>query len=988
MSTFTSSVTSPPATTSHHGLPVHEVVLLLDTDRHRGLGEREATERLTRFGPNTLPAIPGPGILMRILGQLHHPLIYVLIAAGAVTAALGEYVDSAVIFGVVVVNAALGFIQETRAEAALEGLRSMVRTQAKVLRDGQQQTVLSDELVPGDLVLLEAGDKVPADLRLTRLTELRVDESALTGESIPVVKDEVVLPDGVPVADRRNMAYSGTLVTTGTGAGVVSATGTETELGEIHRLVGAAETLATPLTEKLAEFSKILTVAILVLAGATFAVGVWRGQDAGETFTAAVALAVGAIPEGLPAAVTITLAIGVARMAKRRTVIRRLPVVETLGSTTVICSDKTGTLTENQITVCTVWTPGETFPVSGSGYTPVGVVTGVDGGAVHLERCPGLRWSLQAGAACNDAALSERDGTWEIVGDPTEGALLVAGAKAGLTAGSLAVALPRVATIPFSSERQYMATLHQDREARDPRSHVLLVKGAVERVVERCTTQLAANGEESPLDRDAVLRAAEDLAGRGLRVLAMAIRPVLPPEDFAPEQLEECNFLGGLVLVGLQAMLDPPRRAASDAVTACHTAGIAVKMITGDHAATAVSIARQVGVLHEDDRDAVLTGADLASLPREEFPEAVDRAKVFARVSPEQKLRLVEALQARGHVVAMTGDGVNDAPALRQASIGVAMGRSGTEVAKDAADMVLTDDDFATIEAAVEEGRGVFDNLTKFITWTLPTNIGEGLVILVAIMLGAALPILPTQILWINMTTAVALGLMLAFEPKEAGIMTRPPRDPDQPLLTRALMARILLVSALLVAGSWWMFEWERGNGASLPEARTAAMNLFVTVEAFYLFSCRSLTQPVWRIGLFSNRWIVVGVTVQALAQVAITYLPVMNNVFETAPIGWLTWVRILTIAAAASLVVAVDKRVRRPRTENPKHLVVIEKYGARRLTADASGSLTTRRRQKLARHMGPRTGRRADLSPQAPRHRLTPVARSRSSRQQPPDQR
>jgi cation-transporting P-type ATPase F len=429
-------------------------------------------------------------------------------------------------------------------------------------------------------------------------------------------------------------------------------------------------------------------------------------------------------------------------------------------------------------------------------------------------------------------------------------------------------------------------------------------------MLELCDAQMHADGTVRPLDRETVLRAAGELAGRGLRVLATAMHPVTGPADF-----EENRLPGSMVLTGLQAMLDPPREAATAAVAACHTAGIQVKMITGDHAATATAIAGQVGILdpREPGEGMVLTGNELATLPSEDFPEAVDRAAVFARVSPEQKLRLVEALQARGHVVAMTGDGVNDAPALRQAGIGVAMGASGTEVAKDAADMVLTDDDFATIEAAVEEGRGVFDNLTKFITWTLPTNIGEGMVILAAIMFGSALPIMPTQILWINMTTAVALGLMLAFEPKEPGIMTRPPRDPDQPLLTRALMFRILLVSALLVAGSWWLFAYERTHGASLAEAQTAAMNVFVVVEAFYLFSCRSLTHSAWRIGLFTNRWIIVGVTVQALGQLAITYLPAMNTLFGTAPIGGDVWLRILGIAVAASLVVAVDKRLRRP---------------------------------------------------------------------------
>lgn len=881
------------------------MVLLLETDLHGGLSNVEASERLARFGPNTLPAVAGASLLMRIVRQVHHPLIYVLVVAGVITAALHEFIDSAVIFGVVLINAIVGFIQESKAEAALESLRSMVQTQAKVLRDGRERPVPSSELVPGDLVVLEAGDKVPADLRLVRETELSINESALTGESAPVLKDEIVLPEATPVVDRRNMAYSGSLVTAGSGVGVVVATGAETEVGEIHRLVGAAEVLDTPLTAKLARFSHILTIAILGLAAVTFAVGLLRQQDAVETFTAAIALAVGAIPEGLPAAVTITLAIGVARMAKRRAVIRRLPAVETLGSTTVICADKTGTLTENQMTVQVIWTPDGMVEVTGAGYNPQGVLLDRDGTPADVDADAALRWSLLAGICCNDAALTQDGPRWGIIGDPTEGAMLVAAGKAGLEHDRLAASLPRIAAIPFSSERQYMATLHRDGSD----NYVVLVKGSLERTLELCSTQMGSDGQLRPLDHAEVRRVAERLSCRGLRVLATAAATASELQHF------DDGVVNSLTLTGLQAMLDPPRVAAASAVTACHAAGISVKMITGDHASTAASIAAKVGLIPEGDLapGAVLTGSDLDALEPEDYPEAVERASVFARVTPEQKLWLVEALQARGHIVAMTGDGVNDAPALRQADIGVAMGKGGTEVAKDAADMVLTDDDFATIEAAVEEGRGVFDNLTKFIAWTLPTNLGEGLVIVAAIAFGTALPILPTQILWINMTTAIALGLMLAFEPKEVGVMNRPPREPRQPLLTRALVGRIFLVSIPLVASTWWLFEWELGNGAGLHAARTAAVNLFVVVEAFYLFSCRSLTRSAWRIGLFSNRWISFGVTAQAIAQLAFTYLPPMNAVFGTAPIGPAAWLRIFAVAIAVSTIVGINKWLRWP---------------------------------------------------------------------------
>ena len=904
------SATAPTAQKDgHHSLQLHEVVLLLETDAERGLTEGEADERLRRFGPNVLPTVARVSVFRRLARQFHNPLIYVLLAATVVTLLLRDYLDAAVIFAVVVINPIIGFIQESRAEAALEALRTLVRTEARVIRDGRERKVDSEELVPGDLVLVEAGDKVPADLRLVQAAELRVDESALTGESTAVHKDEVVVPADTPVADRRNMLYSGTLVTSGSAHAIVVATGAETELGRIHRLVGTAEVLATPLTVKIARFSRLLTVAILAFAAATFAIGVVRGQQAGETFLVAVALAVSAIPEGLPAAVTITLAIGVRRMAHRNAVIRRLPAVETLGSTTVICADKTGTLTENQMTVRAIWTSQGRFDVTGSGYTPQGEIRDSTGQAVAPEGA--LRWSLLAGAGCTEAKLVEQDGKATIIGDPTEGAMLVVAAKAGLGPAEVADAYPRVATIPFSSERKFMATLHEDR---DTAGQVVLVKGSAERVLDLCGSALGADGTVGPLDREVVLREAEALAAEGLRVLATAMRQFEPGSDFS-----EAALPGTLVFTGLQAMLDPPRPAAPPAVAACRDAGIAVKMITGDHLTTATAIGQRVGLLSATPEPGeAVTGAELAALPDADLSAALQRAKVLARVSPEQKLRIVESFQATDQVVAMTGDGVNDAPALRQANIGVAMGRAGTEVAKEAADMVLTDDDFATIEAAVEEGRTVFSNLTKFIVWILPTNVGESLVVLIAILWGTALPLLPTQILWINLTTEVALGLVLAFEPKEPDVMNQPPRDPKQPLLTKPLLVRILLVSVLLVAGSWWLFEWEFAHGAGIESARTAVVNLIVAVEAFYLFNCRSLTRSAWHLGLFSNRWLIVGVLVQTLAQIALTYLPVMNRLFQTAPIGLDAWLRILAVSLLTVILVGVEKRLWRPLRSRP----------------------------------------------------------------------
>jgi len=891
-----------------HQVPVHEVLLMLETDASRGLTHAEAARRLQRFGPNVLPLIRRHGPLLRFLLQFNHPLIYILLGATVITAILGEWVDSSVIFGVVLVNAIVGFIQESRAERALEALMSMVKTETTVLREGEKHQISSSDVVPGDVVLLQSGDKVPADLRLISIRELQVDESALTGESVPVAKEELLLPSATVLADRRNLAYSGTLVTYGQGVGVTVGTGAVTEIGRIHQLIGCAADIATPLTKKIAHFSQILTVVILGLAAVTFGIGMWRGLLAVEMFMAAVALAVGAIPEGLPAAVTITLAIGLNRMARRHAIIRKLPAVETLGSTTVICSDKTGTLTENQMTVQAILAGGLEFGVSGTGYKPIGDIQR-DGKVIDLEKTPAVRECLLAGMLCNDTELVERDHQWKIVGDPTEGALLVSAWKAGLDVKKASEHSPRIDVIPFESHRQYMATLHQRT---DDSYKVIYIKGAMEKVLSLCTQELGPDGRERPCDPETIHRHAQSLAEGGLRLLGFARGMVSPETD----TLDQDQLPSGLTWLGLQGMMDPPRPEAIHAVQACQRAGIAVKMITGDHAVTARVIAQKIGIavatLPNGGGPRVMTGSDLAVFPVNELPEAADQAMVFARVAPEQKLRLVEALQSRGHIVAMTGDGVNDAPALKQADIGVAMGQGGTEVAKEAADLILTDDNFASIEAAVEEGRGGFDNLTKFIIWTLPTNLGEGLVILAAIGAGLALPILPVQILWINMTTAVALGLMLAFEPKEVGIMQRPPRDPSRPLLTGELVWRIFLVGALLLTGAFGMFLWVQAKGGTLEEARTVAVNVFVMVELFYLFNCRSLDRSMFQLGLFSNPWVTWGVITTVVLQLLFTYTPAMNFLFHTVPIDGEIWIPILGIGLGSYIIVGVEKWIRR----------------------------------------------------------------------------
>lgn len=884
----TPDTSAPPV---WHHLPVREVLDLLGSDANVGLDARQVDSARAQHGSNTLPERPGKPAWLRFLLQFHQALIYILLAAALITAALGEWVDASVIFGVVLINAVVGYIQEARAENALLALRRLLAASARVIRDGRKTTVPAAELVPGDIVLLDAGDKVPADLRLFLCHELQTDEAMLTGESLPVVKHVRALPLDTPLAERVNLAYSGTLVTHGAGTGVVVATGLHTETGKITTLVAQAPDLTTPFTRKIGRMSQILLWVILALAALTFGIGLVRGLPAFDMFMAAVAMAVGAIPEGLPAAVTVVLAIAVKRMAARHAIIRKLPAVETLGSVTVICSDKTGTLTRNQMTVQALWAGGKAYTVTGVGYAPRGEVL-LDGAPAELAGA--LRETLLAGLLCNDAALIRHGETWQHSGDPTEVALLTAAYKAGLDAGH-SEDHPRVAMLPFESARQYMATAH----ARGTR-RLIFAKGAPEQLLARCVTQLDAAGREIPFDHAAAEAAASAMARRGLRVLALARKA------HGEDELEHHHLKTDLVFLGLQGLMDPPRPEAKRAVAACQQAGIMVKMITGDHALTAATIARELGI---PDADRVLGGRELARLDDVAFVRATLECNVFARVEPEQKLRLVQALQAAGHIVAMTGDGVNDAPALKSADIGVAMGSSGTEAAREAAAMALTDDNFATLVAAVEEGRGVFDNLTKFVVWTLPTNFGEGLVITTAIVLGIALPITPLQILWINMTTAVLLGLTLAFEPIEPGVMNRPPRRPGAPLLDRRLGMRILLVGSLMVIGAFGLFEWKLASGGSLDEARTVAVNLFVMAETGYLFSCRSMTRSSWNLGFFSNLWLLVGVVAMLALQGLFTYLPAMQAVFQSAPLSLADWLLLGLTAAGIALVAGLEKR-------------------------------------------------------------------------------
>ncbi len=889
---------------SWHALHVDDVLRALQADAASGLTSIEAQQRLGMYGANTLPRAQGPGAVLRFLRQFANPLVLMLLLAGAVTMLLGGITDASVIIGVVLVNAIIGFVQEGKAVQALSSLQQTIGKDATVLRDGRASRVSAVNLVPGDIVLLESGDKIPADLRLIRSKDLAVAEAALTGESVPSQKHGTALPQSTMLADRSCMAYASTIATTGSGIGVVIATGGATEIGAISALLADTPSLMTPLTKAIERFSTMLLIGILLLAGATFAVGVARGEAVLDMVLASVALAVGAIPEGLPAAVTIILAIGVARMAKRRAIIRRLDAVETLGSTTVICSDKTGTLTQNQMTVVGIHTAHGHYVVSGSGYEPEGEITH-ESIVVQAAHDAALDATIRTGVLCSTATVNREHGRWDAVGDPTEAALVVLGMKVGRERHVEQAITPMIDVLPFSSDHRYMATLH-----RSGQGSRIMIKGSVEAILERCEIAMDADGMVTSLIKDEVLRVTRKRSEEGLRVLAMAIRDV----ETHMTDLRHEDVTDGFVFCGLVAMVDPPREEARISVASCQRAGIMVKMITGDHADTAATIADAIGMHGERTQGGRLmayTGAQLASMDGVAFDAAARQAAVFARVSPEQKLRLVESLQRQGNVVAMTGDGVNDAPALRQANIGVAMGMSGTDVAKDASDMILTDDNFATIVNAVEEGRTVFDNLLKFIVWTIPTNIGEGLIIVAAIALGVELPILPVQILWINMTTAVILGLPLAFEPKQPDAMDRRPRSPNAPLIDRSLMLRTMFVGGLLLLCAFGIYLFELQRGMGIEVARTSATNAFVVMEAFYLFNTRTLVQPLRTVGMFTNPWIWGGVGLMAVLQIMLIYVPVFNTLFHTTPIDATSWAACMAAGTVVLSAVALEKKIR-----------------------------------------------------------------------------
>jgi magnesium-transporting ATPase (P-type) len=866
----------------------------------QGLADAEAAERLRQQGRNVLPAPSPETALRRFFQQFDNVLIYVLLAAAAVTIALGHWVDTGVILGVVVINAVLGFVQEGRAARALAAVANLIAPKASVVRGGARVTIDAANLVPGDVLLLEAGDRVTADVRLVKARNLRIDESALTGESVAVDKATDAVVPQTPLGDRRSMAYSGTLVVSGQGSGVVVATGTASELGRITTLLAAVEAPTTPLIRQMNAFARQLTIAILALAAGTLAFAVLvRGHPAAEAFLAVVAMAVAAIPEGLPAVMTITLAIGVERMASRHAIVRRLPAVETLGSVSVICTDKTGTLTRNEMTVRCAAVADRTYAVEGVGYAPRGAFRSGGSLADPADDATLARLATLA-ILCNDARLREDGAAWIADGDPMEAALLTFAAKAGHDPDRLRKELPRTDAIPFDAQHRYMATLHHSHAG----DAFVCVKGAPERILGMCDRQ-TADGGARPLEAAHWSGVVEEFAAEGQRVLAFATKPMpRGTRDLSFSDVEQ-----GLELVGLLGFIDPPREEAVAAIAECRAAGIAVKMITGDHAATAQAIATQLGL---GSPDRVLTGADIDRLRDAELGVAARETNVFARTSPEHKLRLIAALQAEGAVVAMTGDGVNDAPALKRADVGIAMGRKGTEAAKEAAEMVLADDNFASIVAAVREGRTVYDNLSKVVGWTLPTNGGETLMIVAALLLGLTLPVTPAQVLWINMISAVGLGLVLAFEPTEPMAMRRPPRAADAPILTGVLAWQIVFVSLLFVAGAFGMFAWARARGLSIEEARTIVVNTIVVMEIFYLFSVRYLrsTSLTWQ-GVLGTPAVLIGVGGVTLLQFAFTYAPVMQRLFETRAVAFGDGVAIVGVGVAVLVVVEVEKRVR-----------------------------------------------------------------------------
>ncbi|TGC11518.1 cation-translocating P-type ATPase [Methanolobus halotolerans] len=849
-----------------------------------GLSPEEAEIRLARDGYNEVSSKQEHGFFYRFFKQFASPLIYLLLAAAAITFILELYVDAIVILLVVLANAIIGFIQEGKAQHALESLSKLLVPEARVLRSGMSKVLPSRELVVGDVVLLEAGDRVPADVRIFYAKNLRADESILTGESVPVEKSTDSITTGcVSFGDQKNVSFAGTLVNQGQGRGIVVATGNRTQIGRISEFIRESKEMSTPLLRKMDHMSYVLSAVIVAIAALTFAVGLFRGYGAVEIFMASVSLAVAAIPEGLPAVITISMAIGVNRMAAKNTIIRTVPAVETLGSATVICTDKTGTLTKNQMTVTRIYAASRWYELTGTGYVPEGDFL-QDGVSIDPMADKALMNTLKAGVLCNDASFKGVD---DIDGDPTEGALLISGLKAGK------FYLPRKDIVPFEPEERFMATLHENEDG----SKSIYVKGSPEKVLDMCISQF--DGQRAgPVDAEGILGASEQMASDTLRVLGMAYKDV--PADVESIEAEDIKEL---VFLGLQGMMDPPREGVTEAIEKCKTAGIRVIMITGDHLRTAYSIATKVGI----ETEGALSGKDVGNMSDEHLGQRLDSVSVFARTSPEDKLRLVRLLKDMGEVVAVTGDGINDAPALKTADIGISMGITGTEVAKEASDMVLADDNFSSIVSAIEEGRDVYGKIQKILLWTLPTNGGQALSIVAAVLLGLTLPLVPLQILWLNTVTAIGLGVPITMEPKERGILKRPPRPPREPVLTQLIRRRVVFVSLLIVAGAYLTFFLKMERGGDIDAARTVALNTIVFFQIFYLFNSKSLHDYVLR-DILSNKAMLLGIAIVLILQLVITYEPAINYIFSTAPILAVDWLIIMLVSSTVFFLIEFEK--------------------------------------------------------------------------------
>lgn len=867
-----------------HNKKIEDVFKELNTSE-KGLTNREAESRLHKYGLNELKEEKKIRPLAIFFDQFKSPLIWILLAALSISILIKEIVDASVIGVIVILNAILGFVQEYKAEEAIEALKKMASLKAKVLRDGKEIIIDAAHLVPGDIIILETGDKIPADARLIEAYNFQTQEAVLTGESVPVKKDLKLLPEKTPVADRENMVYSGTIVTNGRGKAVAANTGMQTEFGKIAVLIEEAKEKLTPLQKKLRTLGKYLTMAVIVIAAIIFLAGILTGKAASFMFLTAIALAVAAIPEGLPAVVTIALAIGIKRMAKRNALIRRLPSVETLGAVNVICSDKTGTFTHNQMTVTQIWANNNVYKVTGSGYNKQGAFI-LDNKPANPEP---LKTLLYCGALCNNAKFEEKKQGREVIGDPTEAALIVAAEKAGYTLKELNNQFPRADEIPFSSERKRMTTMHGFKNKK-----ISFTKGAPDMIIERCNRILIGDRIErlTRQKKKESLKQNELLAKQALRVLAFAYN------DRAQDPEKDMIFLG------LQAMIDPPREEVKESIKKCREAGIKVIMITGDHIDTAKAIAQQLGLTGE-----AATGQEINKI---DLKKEIENISIFARVNPEHKIKIIEALKHKGYVVAMTGDGVNDAPAIKKADIGIAMGITGTDVAKEASDMILTDDNFTSIVNAVEEGRNIFDNIKKFVVYLLSSNSGEVLTILIAMLIGIPLPLIAVQILWINLVTDGAPATALGVEPPEPKIMQRPPRKSRAGILDKGDVLWIIAVGVIMMLGTLGIFYYALKSGGWNGEAIdlknpphyylyaiTLAFSTLMMFQMFNVINCKTLKASVFKEGLFSNKWLIGAILLSAGLQLVVVYVPQLNSLFSTVPLSAIDWLFVVLVSSS-----------------------------------------------------------------------------------------